>query len=203
MGLKALLSGLALCLPVARAFLPPCPHLTHKNARLPILLQAGGSLEDSIPAHYLESQTVEWMQAILDGYKEASGGEDLIEREGLTAREQAAKVAVLDVAVLSHDLLRNPADATYCYGNLSALKTFEYSWDEFVVLPSRYCVATKKEEDSRESSLSKARKKRESIEEVGTRVTKSGRLFDITAVVWNVLGEDGTVVGQAATCRVR
>jgi hypothetical protein len=41
--------------------------------------------------------------------------------------------------LLAHRL---SADPVFCYANLAAQRTFGYSWDEFIGLPSRYSAAT-------------------------------------------------------------
>ena len=89
-------------------------------------------------------------------------------------------------------------DPVFFYGNLLALELFEFSFEEFVRLPSRL---------SAEPLAQEARMKL--LEQVartgfvegysGMRIAKSGRQFMITdAAVWNLLDESGACYGQAA-----
>ncbi|KAL3806868.1 hypothetical protein ACHAXA_005266 [Cyclostephanos tholiformis] len=60
--------------------------------------------------------------------------------------------------VASHDFLRDPGgEAIYNYGNAAFLDKFGYEWNEFVNLPSRYCVSSDVEADERQRILDDVR----------------------------------------------
>jgi PAS domain S-box-containing protein len=93
------------------------------------------------------------------------------------------------------------ADPRFVYANAAAQKCFEYSWEEFVGMPSRLSA----EADGRE-------KRQEFMDGVlrqgyvsgyrGVRIARSGRRFWIEdTTVWNLLDRDGTLQGQAALIR--
>jgi MEKHLA domain len=98
--------------------------------------------------------------------------------------------------VLAHS---NAADPHFTYANKSAQICFEYSWEEFMALPSRLSAAPPDRETrqrlfdliAREGFLTGYR---------GLRVARSGRQFWIEdGVVWRMVDSDGTVQGEAAT----
>ena len=98
--------------------------------------------------------------------------------------------------VLAHG---TDTDPNFIYANKAAQACFEYSWEEFLALPSRL------------SAEPADRKKRQALlEEVarngffagysGVRLAKSGRRFLIeNGVIWELIGQDGVRHGQAAT----
>jgi hypothetical protein len=90
-------------------------------------------------------------------------------------------------------------DPKFIYANKAAQNCFEYSWEEFMSLPSRLSAEAPDwaqrqallEEVARNGFLSGYR---------GLRVAKSGRRFIIEdGVVWELLDRDGMRHGQAAT----
>lgn len=99
-------------------------------------------------------------------------------------------------AVLAHGTEQDPK---FIYANRAAQACFEYSWDEFMALPSRLSAEAPDraqrqgllEEVARHGFLSGYR---------GVRVAKSGRRFIIEdGVVWELIDREGTRHGQAAT----
>ena len=101
-------------------------------------------------------------------------------------------------AVLAHN---TETDPRFVYANTTAQKCFEYSWDEFIQLPSRFSA----EPDNREQ-------RQRLLETVaaqnfvtgyrGIRISKSGRRFWIDAgVVWQLIDPLGIYHGQAALFR--
>jgi PAS domain-containing protein len=101
-------------------------------------------------------------------------------------------------AVLAHN---TEADPRFVYANTTAQKCFEYSWEEFIQLPSRFSA----EPDNREQ-------RQRLLETVaaqnfvtgyrGIRISKSGRRFWIDAgVVWQLIDPLGIYHGQAALFR--
>jgi PAS domain S-box-containing protein len=100
--------------------------------------------------------------------------------------------------LLAHD---TSADPRFVYANATALKCFEYTWEELVGMPSRLSA----EADNRE-------KRQEFMDGVlrqgyvsdyrGRRIAGSGRRFWIEdTTVWNLLDLGGTLRGQAALIR--
>lgn len=101
-------------------------------------------------------------------------------------------------ALLAHN---TEADPRFVYANTTAQRCFEYSWEEFIQLPSRLSA----EPDNREQ--------RQRLLEIvaaqgfvtgyrGIRISKSGRRFWIEAgVVWQLTDHLGICRGQAALFR--
>lgn len=90
-------------------------------------------------------------------------------------------------------------DPLFNYANRTALTLFELDWNSLIALPAR---------ESAETALQSTRAKlmRQVIETgfiegySGIRISASGRRFMIEgATIWNVVAEDGTYHGQAAT----
>lgn len=99
------------------------------------------------------------------------------------------------VAVVSHNTL---ADPIFWYGNKTALRLFEMTWEEFTTLPSRLSAESGLQED-RERLLAEVRSNGFSKNYRGVRVSKTGRRFQIEdAVVWNIINPVGVYCGQAA-----
>lgn len=98
-------------------------------------------------------------------------------------------------AVLSHTA---DADPLFNYVNLKALELFEFSWDEFIGLPSRLSAAPACQSDR--DKLLKAVGQYGFIKDYqGIRIARTGKKFMIKdAVVWNLLDDEGRYVGQAA-----
>lgn len=99
-------------------------------------------------------------------------------------------------AVLAHN---TEADPRFIYANQAAQTCFEYSWDEFITLPSRL------------SAEAPNRAERQRLMETvahtgfisdyrGVRISRSGRRFWIeNGIVWQLVDRDGNPRGQAAT----
>ncbi len=99
-------------------------------------------------------------------------------------------------AVLSHDVADDPI---LTYANLTALKLFELSWDELIVMPSRY-TAKPVDRLARQALLEAVNLQGFSSDYSGIRISKTGREFQINnATVWNLIDNEGNYQGQAAT----
>jgi hypothetical protein len=99
------------------------------------------------------------------------------------------------MVVLAHD---TAADPVFFYGNLAAQQLFEMGWAELVQLPSR-CSAEPVAQEARQHLLDLVARQSYIDHYSGVRIAKSGRRFLIeSATVWNLLGQDGRIVGQAA-----
>ncbi len=93
-------------------------------------------------------------------------------------------------------------DPVFIYANQTAQKLFEYSWDEFVGLPSRLS-AGEEDREERRILLEGVREKGFTTAYRGPRVARSGRRFFIDEVtVWNLALDSGSVrTGQGALIR--
>ena len=103
---------------------------------------------------------------------------------------------VAPFAVLAHDA---DADPKFIYANMAAQDCFEYSWEEFMSLPSRLS-AEAPDRAERQRLLDEVRCNGFMAGYRGVRIAKSGRRFIIEdGIVWEIIGKDGTRWGQAAT----
>ena len=90
-------------------------------------------------------------------------------------------------------------DPKFIYANKAAQKCFEYSWEEFMSLPSRLS-AEAPDRAERQALLQEVARNGFLSGYQGLRVAKSGRRFIIEdGVVWELLDRDGMRHGQAAT----
>ena len=99
------------------------------------------------------------------------------------------------MVVLAHD---TAADPIFFYGNLAAQRLFEMNWEELVKLPSRFSAEPVAREE-RQRLLDLVALQGFIDNYAGVRIAKSGKRFLIErATVWNLLGQEGQVLGQAA-----
>jgi len=99
-------------------------------------------------------------------------------------------------AVVAHDA---DADPKFIYANRCAQTCFEYSWEEFIGLPSRLS-AEAPERAERQALLDAVAKNGFISDYRGIRVAKSGRRFLIEdGVIWELIDEKGIRHGAAAT----
>jgi len=91
------------------------------------------------------------------------------------------------------------SDPKFIYANRCAQTCFEYSWDEFIGLPSRLS-AEAPERAERQALLDAVAKNSFMSGYRGIRVAKSGRRFLIEdGVIWKLIDEKGIRRGAAAT----
>ena len=103
---------------------------------------------------------------------------------------------VAPFAVLAHSA---DADPKFIYANKAAQDRFEYSWEEFMSLPSRRS-AEAPDRAERQRLLDEVRRNGFMTGYRGVRIAKSGRRFIIEdGIVWELIDKDGTRRGQAAT----
>jgi hypothetical protein len=122
-------------------------------------------------------------------------GRDLID-PALGTVEAARALYEADFVVLSHD---TAADPRFDYANLAAQRLFERSWPEIVGLPSRLSAEPLARE-ARARLLQQVARQGYTDGYSGVRVSASGRRFLVRqATVWNLIDQDGTPCGQAAT----
>ena len=90
-------------------------------------------------------------------------------------------------------------DPKFIYANKAAQKCFEYSWEEFMSLPSRLS-AEAPDRAQRQALLQEVARNGFLSGYQGLRVAKSGRRFIIEdGVVWELVDREGMRHGQAAT----
>src|SRR5262249_32264936 len=89
-------------------------------------------------------------------------------------------------------------DPRFVYANRTAQRCFEYSWDEFVALPSRLSAQTA-ERAAREQLLARVTAHGFLCGYRGLRIAKSGPRFWIEdGTVWQLIDRHGVRHGQAA-----
>jgi MEKHLA domain len=99
-------------------------------------------------------------------------------------------------AVLAHS---TDADPKFIYANQAAQACFEYSWQEFLSLPSRLSAETPAQAE-RQALLDQVARNGFMTGYRGVRVAKSGRRFIIEdGVVWELIDRKGNRHGQVAT----
>jgi len=97
--------------------------------------------------------------------------------------------------ILAHS---TAADPIFVYGNKTAQRRFEYSWEELTALPSRLS-AEAPERSERQRFLDEVQRNGFVAGYKGIRIAKSGKRFWIEdAIVWRLTNADGTYRGQAA-----
>ena len=97
--------------------------------------------------------------------------------------------------VLAHN---TEPDPRFIYANRTAQNCFEYSWDEFIALPSRFS-AEQPDRAERQRLLDAVTRDGFVENGSGIRIAKSGRRFWIEGVtVWQLIDESGQRLGQAA-----
>lgn len=111
--------------------------------------------------------------------------------------EAAAEALVhAPFVVLSHN---TAADPLFVYANLAAQKRFAMTQDEIIGLPSRYS-AEPLARDERQRLLDRVAAQGYIDDYRGVRIAKNGKRFEVrNATVWNVIDDNGKVIGQAAT----
>ena len=98
--------------------------------------------------------------------------------------------------VLAHN---TDADPRFVYANKAAQNCFEYSWDEFITLPSRLSAELPNRAE-RQQLLDAVTRNGFISDYRGLRIAKSGRRFWIdVGIVWQLVDRDDNLRGQAAT----
>lgn len=137
---------------------------------------------------------VHWSQLVLDSFHRWTGRQ-LLAREG-TAAEQARNLFTAPFVVVSHGMEEDPL---LNYGNRAALDLWEMTWDQLIGTPSRR-TAEPVNQGERARMLRVVEEQGYFDRYRGVRISATGRRFLVeAATVWNVLDEEGTRVGQAAT----
>ncbi|WP_374690843.1 MEKHLA domain-containing protein [Accumulibacter sp.] len=98
--------------------------------------------------------------------------------------------------VLAHDAAPDPV---FFYANLAAQELFAMPWREIVRLPSRLSAEPLARKE-RQRLLDRVARDGFIDDYGGVRISARGERFRICgATVWNLVSDQGTVVGQAAT----
>jgi hypothetical protein len=143
---------------------------------------------------WLQAATVAHVQRILRSYQRWFG-QDLLPVQG-TPLEQARQMFEAPMAVHSHN---HAVDPIFNYANRFTLKVYAMSWDEMLQTPSRL-TADPSDRDERMRLVAAAIAKGWATGLSASRFNRLGQRFHIKdAVVWNVLTEDGSLLGQAST----
>lgn len=122
-------------------------------------------------------------------------GQHLVPKTG-TEEDIARSLYKAPLVVLSHNF--NHDDVIFDYANEAAQKLWEYSWEEFIQLPSRLSAEADSVE-ARQKALSQAEQNGYISGYSGIRISKSGKRFRIQdVVIWNLEDENGRKTGQAA-----
>lgn len=109
--------------------------------------------------------------------------------------EQASRA---DFALVSHG---TESDPVFNYGNDLALKLFEYTFEEFIKLPSRMS-ADQQSQEERNRLMTHVTQFGFYDGYRGVRISKTNKKFEILdASIWNLIQNDGSHYGQAALIR--
>lgn len=132
------------------------------------------------------------IEMLLDSYRRLLGKPLL---EGAAGQSLGQQAFVADFALLSHNTDVAPL---FNYANRMALELFEFSWAEFIGMPSRLSAEPINRE-AREQLLAQVTSQGFIDNYSGVRIAKSGKRFLIErAVVWNVYDSRQNYYGQAA-----
>jgi hypothetical protein len=111
------------------------------------------------------------------------------------AVEQSRALFEAPFVVVSHGTEEDPV---LNYGNQSAMRLWEMSWEELTRTPSRL-TAEAPNRDERARLLQAVTQHGFIDDYAGVRISKAGRRFRIAqATVWNLMTEGGVTCGQAA-----
>ncbi|MBD2099746.1 MEKHLA domain-containing protein [Leptolyngbya sp. FACHB-261] len=113
----------------------------------------------------------------------------------LSLQEQAQQLFYAPFVVLSHS---NAPEPIFTYGNNTALRLFELSWQELIQMPSRLS-AEPVHQSERQRLLTTVAAQGYIDDYSGVRISKTGRRFSIEqATIWNLLDQQNQACGQAA-----
>ena len=147
------------------------------------------------PEPYKLNSIVQHSQRLLNSFAHWTGRE-LLPRMG-TPAEQAASLYRTAFIVVSHG---TEADPILNYGNSVALDLWEMDWAAFTRTPSRLTAETAQLQEECARFMEEALQKGYILNYRGIRISRTGKRFWIeNATIWNVLDEQGTCWGQAAT----
>ncbi len=135
----------------------------------------------------------EHAELLLQSYLHLLGVPLLVDSK--TSASLAEQLFKAPFALVSHT---TDGDPVFNYANLTALSLFEFSWEEFITLPSRLSAEPVNRQE-RERLLAEVADKGFIRHYEGVRISKTGKRFRIRrAVVWNLADSEGIYRGQAA-----
>jgi hypothetical protein len=138
-----------------------------------------------------------WFAELLAASYERLVGEPLAPA-GLTGGDVAGWLYKAPFGLLAHD---TSADPVFVYANLFAQQCFEYSWEDFVGMPSRLSAEAARRDD-RQAFMESVLRQGYAEGYRGVRISKSGRRFWIEDVtLWNLVDGEAVPHGQAALIR--
>jgi hypothetical protein len=138
-------------------------------------------------------QIIAHSQLMISTYRDLLGAE-LLSLAG-SPEENAYELYHSKSVMLSHNGSANPL---FTYANATAQKLWEFSWSEFIGMPSKQSVEQDRRQE-RQGLLDAADESGYIKNYHGERISKSNRRFAIEGVIlWN-LDQEGVKVGQAAT----
>ena len=141
------------------------------------------------------AQNPEFFDLLVDSYRRLTGAEPPFLPPGMPG-DAGWLYAQAPSCVLAHN---TDPDPRFIYANRAAQSLFEYSWDEFITLPSRLS-AEAPIRDERQRLLDIVARDGFTSGYAGVRIAKSGRRFRIEdGVLWQLREPDGTLRGVAAT----
>ena len=115
--------------------------------------------------------------------------------ESTSEQDFAKRLFEADFAVVTHN---TAADPIFNYANQKALELFEFDWQDFTGLPSKYS-AEPVNQSERERLLAVVTKNGYIDHYEGIRLSRTGKRFVIkNAVVWNLIDNHQVYQGQAA-----
>lgn len=142
-----------------------------------------------------QPEIITWTKNLLNSYENRLNRTLIARKSNL--EEQAKTLFNAPFVVVSHG---TQSDPIFNYGNQTALKLWEISWDELLKLPSRKTVKDTLSEAERAKMLKSAKEKGYIADYQGIRISSTGKLFKIeNAIVWTITDAQGTYLGQAAT----
>ncbi|MHA1518358.1 MAG: MEKHLA domain-containing protein [Alphaproteobacteria bacterium] len=134
----------------------------------------------------------QFFDLLVDSYRRLIGVEPAFLVPGADAHWLYAQAPV---CVLAHN---TESDPRFIYANKTAQDVFEYSWDEFVALPSRLS-AEAPEREERQRLLDAVAWDGFAAGHSGIRIAKSGRRFWIEdCTLWQLRDKDARLHGVAA-----
>ena len=132
-------------------------------------------------------------EIVMESHEHLLGSPILVDDNKFSSRSEA--LFNLRYAVLVHDTQPDPI---FCYGNLAALKIFEYEWEGLLRVPSRKS-AEQTEQSNRAKTMQKVQKTGYAESYSGVRVSSSGRRLLIqNTTIWNLIDTTQKPLGQAA-----
>ncbi len=171
----------------------PTPESIAKPVAQPIVQPV---VQPAVPAAqpWMENNWVQHTQILLNSFRRFAG-RDLILRTGDPIQE-ARKIFEAPYVVVSHGTQEDPV---MNYGNRAALNLWEMDIPTLTSMPSRL-TAEPMHRDERAQLMDRAARDGFVDDYQGVRISSTGKRFRIEeAIIWNLVDEEGTPVGQAAT----